>query len=73
MAQITQAILLFDTLQKRKLLLDMIGEGLDIHYGLRRLMSHFPTIFGPLFLYSGTLTSRDIISIIIPPECTSEK
>ncbi|XP_019860541.1 PREDICTED: uncharacterized protein LOC109588875 isoform X2 [Amphimedon queenslandica] len=73
MARITQAILLFDTLQKRKLLLDMIGEGLDMHYGLRRLMSHFPTIFEPLFLYSGTLTSRDIINIIIPPECTSER
>lgn len=73
MNRISQAILIFDTLQKRKLLLDMIGEGLDIHYGLRRLISHFPAVFEPLFLFSGTLKSIDIIDIIIPPECKSEK
>ena len=57
MTRISQAILIFDTLQKRKLLLDMIGKRLDIHYGLRWLISHFPAIFVPLFLFSGTLKS----------------
>ena len=58
-------ILLYDALHKRRIYLDAFATGLEV-FGLKTILAHFPKIFKPAFVFSGKITSSEVINMLHP-------
>lgn len=56
-------LLYYNVLQKRKVVFDALGEGLEV-FRLWTAIRAFPTLFEPLFVASGTVTPEDVVRVI---------
>ena len=64
-------ILLYDALHKRRIYLDAFANGLEV-LGLKTVISHFPEPFKSVFVFSGIITSSDVIKMLHPKPSTAD-
>ena len=64
-------ILLYDALHKRRIYLDAFASGLEV-LGLKTVISHFPEAFKAAFVFSGKITSSDVIKMLHPKPSTAD-
>jgi len=62
---------LHEPLHKKKPFLDSLGDGLQV-LGVRDMICHFPSVFLKAFVYSGKVTSAEVLKILKPIPHESE-
>jgi hypothetical protein len=65
---VVSEILTYNVLQKRRLMLHHLGDGLEL-FLLRSAIQAFPDMFKPLFVTSGCCRPHDVLAIL---KCGSE-
>ena len=60
------AIITYNALQKRKVFLDSIAQGLD-EFGILSVIQIFPDLFSGLFISSTKIVANDVLEIIRYP------
>ena len=71
-AGISEALLTYDALQKRKPFLDHMMEGLG-DFGIVNAMQLFPEVFEPLFVRKSKCEPQDVISILQPTKAMTDR
>ncbi len=66
-----ESIIRYNALQKRKVFLDSIAQGLD-EFGILSVIQFFPDLFSGLFI-SSTKMANDVLEIIRYPEKMTEE
>ena len=67
-----ESIIRYDVLQKRKVYLDSIAEGLD-EFGVLSAMKCFPELFSDLFVPSTPMVAKDVLEIMEFPDRMAEE
>ena len=67
-----ESIIRHNALQKRKVYLDSIAQGLD-EFGILSAMKFFPDLFSALFIPSTQVVAKDILGLIRFPEKMNEE
>lgn len=71
MKAIVECIVLHETLHKRRGFLDEIASGLEV-MGVKTLMSHFPNIIKPAFVFEGEVKANDVERMLRPNPAVNE-
>lgn len=68
-----ESIIRYNALQKRKVFLDSIAQGLD-EFGILSVIQIFPDLFSGLFISSTKIVANDVLEIIrYPAKMTEEE
>ena len=69
---IVHCIVLNEALNKRRIYLDAIATGLEVH-GVKTLLSHFPELLKQLFVSSTKLEPNDVMKLLLSSSITMDE